>query len=139
MMESSLKLVRSVRLVLLASIVFYAVIAGWVRPYTPPKTQAYFYVIAGLAASAVEGIFFFRRKILQPSEQVLCTKPEDGAALRRWRTAYVGTYALCDSVALWGLLLRFLGFSLLLVMLFFVAGFLLMLYFVPRRPSNAIG
>ena len=139
MMESSLKLVRTVRLVLLASVVFYAAMAGWVRPYTPPKTQTYFYVIAGLAASAVEGIFFFRRKILKPSEQVLSTKPEDVAALRRWRTAYVGTYALCDSVALWGLLLRFLGFSLLLVMPFFVAGFLLMLYFAPRRPSNAIG
>ena len=75
MMESSLRLVRTVRLVLMASIVFYAAVAGWVRPYASPKTQTYFYVIAGLAAWAVEGIFFFRRKFLKPSEEILATKP----------------------------------------------------------------
>ena len=139
MMESSLRLVRTVRLVLMASIVFYAAVAGWLRPYASPKTQTYFYVIAGLAAWGVEGIFFFRRKFLKPSEEILAIKPEDAVALRRWRAAYVVIYALCDAVALWGLLLRVLGFSLLLAMPFFVTGFVLMLYFAPRRPSNAIG
>ena len=139
MMESSLRLVRTVRLVLMASIVFYAAVAGWLRPYASPKTQTYFYVIAGLAAWAVEGIFSFRRKFLKPSEEILATKPDDVVALRRWRAASIVTYALCDAIALYGLLLRVLGFSWLLAMPFFVTGLVLMLYFAPRRPSNAIG
>ena len=139
MMESSFKLVRTVLLALLASIVFYAAMAARIQPYAPPKTQTYFYVIAGFAAWAVEGSFFFRRKILKPSERVLSAKPEDVAALRRWRAGYLGMYASCEAVALWGLLVRFLGFGLWLAMPFFVAGFLLMLYFAPRRPTNAIG
>ncbi len=113
--------------------------AAWVQPYNPPKTHPYFYLIIGLAAWGVKGIFFVRRKILRPSEQVLSAMPEDAAALRRWRTAYVATYAICDAIALWGLVVRFLGFGLLLAMPFFGAGFLLMLYFAPRRPTNAIG
>src|SRR5258705_13408742 len=100
-MESSLKLVSTVRLALLASIVIYAAIGAWVQPYTSAQTWTYFYVISGLAALAVEGIFFFRRKILKPSEQILSVRPEDVAALRRWRTAHVGIYAICESVALW--------------------------------------
>ena len=35
--------------------------------------------------------------------------------------------------------LRFLGFSFTQVTSFYIAGFVLMLYFAPRRPSNAIG
>ncbi len=140
MMESSFRLVRTVRLVLLAKHRFLCSLwRRWVRPYAPPKTQTYFYVIAGLAAWAVEGSFFFRRKILKPSERVLSAKPEDVAALRRWRAGYLGMYASCEAVALWGLLVRFLGFGLWLAMPFFVAGFVLMLYFAPRRPTNAIG
>ena len=137
--ESSLKLVRTVRLVLLASIVLYAVIAESARPAPGPRLWAYFYVATGLALWAAEGIFFFRRKKLRPSEKVLSTVPEDVRALRRWRTAYVVIYALSDSVALWGVVLRFMRFRLFQVLPFYVAGFPLLLYFTPRRPSDAIG
>lgn len=84
-------------------------------------------------------MFFFRRRILKPAERVLSTQPDDVAALKRWCAAYVGIYALFHSVFMWGLLLRFLRFSLLQVLPFYIAAFLLLLYFAPRRPSNAIG
>ena len=138
-MESSLKFVRVVRLVLLASIVLFAVFVEWIHPDPRPRTWTYFYVIGGLAVWSVEGMFFFRRRMLKPAERVLSTQPDDVAALKRWRAAYVGIYALFHSVFMWGLLLRFLRFSLLQVLPFYVAAFLLLLYFAPRRPSNAIG
>jgi hypothetical protein len=138
-MESSLKFVRVVRLVLLASIVLFAVFVEWIHPDPRPRTWTYFYVISGLAVWSVEGMFFFRRRMLKPAERVLSTQPDDVAALKRWRAAYVGIYALFHSVFMWGLLLRFLRFSLLQVLPFYVAAFLLLLYFAPRRPSNAIG
>jgi hypothetical protein len=119
-MESSLKFVRTVRFVLLASIVFFAVFVEWIHPDPRPTTSTYFYVITGLAVWSVEGMFFFRRRMLKPSEKVLSTQPDDVAALKRWRTAYVGIYALFHSVFMWGLLLRFLRFSLLQVLPFYV-------------------
>ena len=130
---------RTVRLAVLASIFLYAAIAEFAHPAPGPRTWAYFYVATGLALWATEGIFYFRRRKLRASEEVLSTKSEDVAALRNWRTAYVVIYALCDSVALWGVVLRFMRFGLLQVLPFYAAGFFLMLYFAPRRPSNAIG
>jgi F0F1-type ATP synthase membrane subunit c/vacuolar-type H+-ATPase subunit K len=138
-MESSLKLLRIVQLVLLAAIVFYAVIAEWAHPASGTTTKAFFYVMTGLALWAVEGIFFFRRRKVKPSEEVLSVRPEDLPALKAWHTAYIVIYALCESVALYGVVLRFLRFSFPQVVAFYVAGFLLLLYFAPRRPTNAIG
>ena len=138
-MESSLKLLRTVRLALLAAIVFYVVIAEWAHPAPGTTTKAYFYVITGLALWSVEGIFFFQRRKLRPSEEVLSARPEDVPALKGWRTAYIVIYALCEAVVLYGIVLRFMKFSLLQVLPFYVAGFLMLLYFAPRRPSNAIG
>jgi len=119
--------------------VLYGVIAEWAHPVTGTTTWTYFYVITGLALWAVEGIFFLRRRMLRTSETVLSTRPEDVAALKRWRTAHIAIYALCESVALYGVLLRFMRFSFSQVVAFYVAGFLLLLYFAPRRPSSAIG
>jgi hypothetical protein len=138
-MESTLKFVRTVRLVLLASIVFFAICVESVHPDPRPTTWTYFYVITGLAVWSVEWMFFFRRRVLKPSEIVLSTQPDDVAALKRWRAAYVGLYALFHSVFMWGLLLRFLRFGLIQVLPFYVSGFVLLMYFAPRRPSNAIG
>jgi LPXTG-motif cell wall-anchored protein len=133
-MESSLKLLRIVQLALLAAIVLYAVIAEWVHPAPGTTTKAFFYVMTGLALLAVEGIFFFRRRKLKPSEEVLSVTPEDLFALKAWRTAYLVIYALCESVALYGVVLRFARFSFSQVAAFYLAGFLLLLYFAPRRP-----
>jgi hypothetical protein len=76
---------------------------------------------------------------LKPSEKVLSVTPDDVAALKTWRTAYIVIYALCESVALYGVVLRFVKFSLPQVAAFYIAGFVLLLYFSPRRPTNAIG
>jgi low temperature requirement protein LtrA len=138
-MESSLKLLRIVHLALLATIVFYAVIAELAHPAPRATTKAFFYIITGVALFAIEGIFFFRRRKLKPSEKVLSVTPDDVAALKTWRTAYIVIYALCESVALYGVVLRFVKFSLPQVAAFYIAGFVLLLYFSPRRPTNAIG
>jgi low temperature requirement protein LtrA len=138
-MESSLKLLRIVHLALLASIVFYAVLAELAHPAPGATTKTFLYVITGVALFAIEGIFFYRRRKLKPSEKVLSVTPDDVAALKTWRTAYIIIYALCQSVALYGVVLRSVKFSFPQVAAFYIAGFVLLLYFSPRRPTNAIG
>jgi hypothetical protein len=46
------------------------------------------------------------------------------------------TYALSEAIAIFGLLLRFIGFSFSHVASFYVAGFILLLFFGPRRPVS---
>jgi hypothetical protein len=138
-MESSIRLVCVVQWALLASIVLLASFVEWIQPAAVVRPQPYFYAIAGMGIWTLTGASFFRRKLLMPAEKILSTKPDDEAALRRWRAGYIAIYAVCDNVAIWGVVLRFLGFSLLTAIPFYLAGFLLLLYFAPRPPTNAIG
>jgi len=56
-----------------------------------------------------------------------------------WAGEMVGsipTYALSESIALFGLILRLIGFSLSQVWSFYIAAFILLLFFRPRRPLS---
>ena len=138
-MDSSLKLLRTVRLFLLVTIVLYAAIAERFGP--APKAQAplVFYTITAVAISLIATMFAIRRGRLAKMEKVLSTQQEDTAALNPWRATYLLIFMACEAIALYGLVLRFLGFTFMQVTPFYVAGFVLLLYFAPRRPSNAIG
>jgi len=138
-MDSSLKLLRTVRLFLLVTIVLYAAIAERFGP--APKAQAplVFYAITAVAISLIATMFAIRRGRLAKLEKVLSSHQEDTATLNPWRSTYLLIFMACEAIALYGLVLRFLGFTFMQVTPFYIAGFALMLHFAPRRPSNAIG
>jgi hypothetical protein len=54
--------------------------------------------------------------------------------LNHWRRGYIATYALCEMLALFGLILRFLGSGFQQSLLYNVGGFGLLLFFGPRAP-----
>jgi hypothetical protein len=47
------------------------------------------------------------------------------------------TYALCEALALFGMILRFMGFSFERSLPFYVGGFVLIFFFGPRAPPSA--
>jgi len=138
-MESSLKLLRTVWAAMLGSIALYVLVAERFAP--PPKetTPGFFYAITVMAVAMIGAIFVTRRVLVARSENVLATNPEDSFALNRWRLGYLISFGLSEAVALYGLALRFAGSYFSQVVPFFLAGFILMLFFGPRRPCNAIG
>lgn len=71
---------------------------------------------------------------MKPSEEVLATNAMDAVAVRRWQTGQLITYAFAEAIALYGLVLHFLGFTHIEVVPFLVVGFLLILFFQPRLP-----
>jgi hypothetical protein len=103
---------------------------------TAPNILVY-RAIALLAVVDVVIIFVCRRMMVQPAEGALAGHPEDPAALARWRTGYLITYALSEAAALYGLVLHFLGFSLVQVAPFLITGFVLILFYAPRSPARA--
>jgi hypothetical protein len=87
------------------------------------------------AGVALVGMIFVVRRtlVLRPAED-LASRPDDSISLSHWKSGYIATYVLCEALALLGLVLRFLGFSFQQSLPFYVASFVLLLFFAPREP-----
>jgi hypothetical protein len=87
----------------------------------------------GAVAIAETVLIFALRKVwVLPIEARLESQPQDPKALIRWRQGYLAIYSISLSIALYGLVLHFLGSSLPQVLPFFLAGILLILFLGPR-------
>jgi hypothetical protein len=133
-MESSIRLVRLLQIAMLAAIVIYVFVGEFVGPLPRMGDPRTYYVLSLATVTMVGVILVVRRTLVLQSESMLATRPGDERTLNRWRAGYIMTYALSETIALFGLVLRILGFSLSHVLSFYVAGFILLLFFGPRRP-----
>ena|SRR5579864_3844900 len=134
-MEASLKQLRIVHGALLFSIVLYGFVSTH-APARPTPVATVLYAIALLSVALVITILVLRNKLLASAGKVLSNQPEDKVALARWRAAHIITWVLCEAIALYGLVLRYIGFPMSEAVFFFIAGFGLMLLFAPRRPEQ---
>jgi F0F1-type ATP synthase membrane subunit c/vacuolar-type H+-ATPase subunit K len=139
-MDAAVRIVQMIRIALMVSVVLYALVGEMVgrNSTSTPDTSIYFAVTLA-AVIAVALIVAMRRLFVLKAESTLTRQPEDQAALGRWRTGYIITYALSETVALFGLVLRFLGFTFSHVVTFYAVGLILMMFFGPRRPSHDMG
>jgi F0F1-type ATP synthase membrane subunit c/vacuolar-type H+-ATPase subunit K len=137
-MESARKTVQMIRIALLVSIALYVFIGERVGQSVAAPNRNLYFILTLVAITTVGMIFAVWRLFVLRSEAALAAQPEDPAALNRWRSGYIITYALTEAVAMFGLVLRILGFTLSEVAPFYLVGVALMLLFGPRRPSGGI-
>jgi F0F1-type ATP synthase membrane subunit c/vacuolar-type H+-ATPase subunit K len=136
-MGQVLKLLRTVQLAMLGSIVLYALVGEFATPRRIANpTLSYIFTTMGVAVVGV--IFVVRRTLVLRSGEVLAEHPDDRLAVGHWRTGYFATYGLCEALALFGLILRVMGFSFQQSLPFYVGGFVLLIFFGPRQPSPPI-
>jgi hypothetical protein len=122
---------------MLAALGMFILLPQWLHPHPDhPAPQAVFFAITGMACVDVAIAFFMHSRMIQRAIPELLANPEDKTGLGRWRAAYVIAFAFATAVGLFGLVLRFLGFSLGQVATFYVAGIGMLLYFNPRAPVN---
>jgi hypothetical protein len=112
-------------------ILIYVFLVLWLPSSTPPNPIV-FLAFTGTAVAMVVVIFIVRRRLVLPAEASLAINPQDAKALASWRQGYVLIYALCEAIALCGLLLHFLGNLLPRVLPFFLAGWALIMFFTPK-------
>jgi F0F1-type ATP synthase membrane subunit c/vacuolar-type H+-ATPase subunit K len=133
-MITSLKTLRAVQWSMLASILLcgYAgeLAGGSVHAVDP--TVSYIFTTLGVALVGV--IFVVRRTLVLRAAESLAIHPEDNLSLNQWRTGYFATYALCEALALFGLVLRFLGGGFQQSVPYYVGGFILLFFFRPKEP-----
>jgi hypothetical protein len=132
----SLKNLQLIRIAMLATVVFYAVIATLTPASGEPNPIA-FYAFTAIAIAEVGAIFVMRRALVSPAQMGAMPQLDAATVSMKPGTALIVIYCLSEPVALYGLVLHFLGFSLSQVAPFFVAGFVLLFFFEPRRVIRA--
>jgi hypothetical protein len=135
-MIQALKTLRAVQWSMLGSIVFFAALGEFFgrggRAVDPSLT----YTCTTLGVAIVGVIFVVRRTLVQRAAESLAARPEDSLSLRHWRTGYFATYVLCETLALFGLVLRFMGCGLQQSVPYYLGGFVLLFFFRPRQPVS---
>ena len=133
-MSNALKILRVTQWAMLLSIVLYAVIGELVGSHWGQVDAALSYIFSTLSVGIVGTIFVVRRTLVQRAASSLASHPDDMLSLNHWKTGYFATYALCEALALFGLILRFRGSPMQQSMLFYVGGFVLLFFFRPNAP-----
>lgn len=143
-MDTAKRTLNMIRAALLVSVALYMFVGEQVASgKVGPANAMLFQVMAIVAVANVVSILVVRRSMVAPSLAALGSNSSDLPALNRWRTGYVVTYALCEAVALYGFILRIMGFTFRIVVPFYLASVILMIYFGPRgvdaQSSTAVG
>jgi hypothetical protein len=135
--ENAIKIVRVIQIVMLLSVAMFVLAGEMVGSIPRLSNPTLFYALSLATITIVGVILVVRRTLVLQSAVTLAARPNDVATLNRWRAGYVMTYVLSEAIAMFGLLLRLIGFSLSQVASFYIAGFILLLFFGPRRPVTA--
>ena len=135
MMDSSLRRLQTIRFALLGNIVLYFLLSLY-SPARSGGSPQMFEILALTSAVISAAVFVLRGKVLGPSATLAALQPEDETARSLWRTAHIIMWALCEVIAMYGLLLRYLGSTVAQAAPFFAGGFILILLLGRRRPES---
>ena len=135
-MAGSLRTLRLVQWAMLLSILLYVAVGEVLGPRIQHVDPILSYVFSTLAVGIVGTIFVVRRTLVLRAASTLVNQPDDHLSLNQWKTGYIVTYALCESLALFGLVLRFRGSELQQSLLFYLGGFVLLFFFRARQPER---
>ena len=136
-MKGTIRVLRTVQWVMLGSIFLYGIVGEVVGPRVRGADPSLSYALATGAVAIVGAIFVVRRTLVFRSAQNLTLHPDDALVLNHWKVGYLATYALCEGLALFGLVLRFAGGSLQQSLTYYIGGFVLLAFFGPREPASA--
>jgi hypothetical protein len=135
-MVATLKFIQTVRFVLAGAVVMYAFVI-FRLPSSAKPNPTMLRALTVVAVSVAILIFVMRRIQVLPAEAILQGQPQDAKALARLRQGYLVTYALSLSIALYGVVLHFVGFSMSQIAPFFVAGFALIVFLGPKITAQS--
>jgi F0F1-type ATP synthase membrane subunit c/vacuolar-type H+-ATPase subunit K len=136
-MTRALKTLRAVQWSMLASILLYGILGEVVGPVARGVDPGLSYIFSTLAVGIVGTIFVVRRTLVLRAAENLATHPDDSLSLNHWQTGYIATYALCEALGLFGLVLRFRGCQWQQSLLFYIGAFVLLFFFRAREPLSA--
>ena len=136
-MKGTLRMLRIVQWTMLGSILVYVVIGEVLGPGGRAVDPSVSYVFSTASVAIVGVIFVVRRTLVLRSAESLGARPDDASSLSHWKNGYLATYVLCETLALFGLIQRFMGFNLQQSLPYYLGGFVLLFFFGPREPVSS--
>lgn len=135
--NDALKTVRLVHAAMLGGIVLEALVAELVGPRPGSVNPALSYALATISVAIVGSVFVVRKTLALPSAQALSEHSDDAIAQQHWKMGHLMTYALCQGLGVFGVVLRFMGASFQQSLPFYLSGFIMLFFFAPRDPAAA--
>ncbi len=132
-MGGALRTVRLIQIAMLVSIGMFVVAGELAGPRLTSEVTV-LYAVSFASISIVGAILVVRKTLVLESERELRKRPEEPVLVARWKMGYLVTYALCEALGLFGLLLRIMGFAVSQVWPYYAGGFVLLLLFWPSLP-----
>jgi hypothetical protein len=137
-MRGTLRTLRAVQWTMLGSILLYAVVGEVLGSRSRAVDPSLSYFFSTVSVAIVGVIFVVRRTLVLRSAETLVSHPDDALTLQHWKSGYIATYALCEALAVFGLVQRFLGFNFQQSALFYIGAFVLLFFFAPREPRQSV-
>lgn len=104
------------------------------QPARIPNVSVVFPAAFALIGFSEIGLgFYLRASFIGQAETVLRTEPENHAAKMKWRTGSLLSFCFAETITLFGVALRFLGFGWNIAGVFFAVGLLLLILWTPRK------
>ena len=135
-MNNTLRQVRILHAVFVATWFMFLYVANFVLPPSSlAATLPSFFplVVAVVVISEIGMALFLRARFIGSAEMMLRVNSEDRAAIAKWRTGNLFSFCIAETVTLFGLIQKVLGFDWKVAGIFFGVGLLLLILWTPRK------
>lgn len=104
------------------------------RPAPDANASTIIPAVLGLVGFSEIGLgFFLRSRFIEGAETVLRADPENQSAKQKWRTGNLLAFCFAETITLFGVVLKFLGYEWKIAGVFFGVGLLLLILWTPRK------
>ena len=105
-MEATLKNLRIIQMALIGSLGLLVYLIERIHTAPAILKPAVLMVFIALAIYLTFSIISFRTRFLSRVEEKLRLQPTDAAALKKWRVLNIAIFGMCESLGLYGIVLR---------------------------------
>jgi hypothetical protein len=135
--NSSLREMRIIQFIFLATILGYAYVAELLSPPSSSVQPVIVGTFSILAVFTVLVVFALRGRLLPSAVEAL--QRGDANGVRRWRSANILSMVPAQAIGMFGLVLRTMGCSRHVAWPFFLGAIILLLVWTPRLDVEIIG
>jgi hypothetical protein len=135
--QQTLQQVRILHVAFVMTWFLFILLLKFVQPPFGATAPEFFPLALGLVCVSEVGLaLFFRARLIAVSEDVLRSDPENKAALVKWRTGNLLSFCFAETITLFGLMLKLLGFGWKVAGVFFAGGLILLMLWAPRKIQS---
>jgi len=136
LVDEALKAVRQLHIAFVTTWFLFLLLFKFLPPPTGSPPAFLPTAMGMVCVSDVTLAFFWRSRYVSASIEILRAQPENASALARWRTGNILSFAMAETVTLFGFALRYLGAPWNVAGIFFAVGLALLLLWTPRAISS---